>query len=158
MATLVAPSRAILRYYRCDTPYRAMFFSGRSALPEMVRYPSFVLSFTQAHLCDTPFCNVSHDTSAISHKKRTKKFCDTIATSIARYEKYRSWASKMATGSGDGILKRGLRQEWPTKHGTVQAILGFIGGRVFLRKGFLCVLLPRFRAEACSSGFASCRT
>ena len=31
----------------------------------MVRYPPLVLSFTQTHLCDTPFCNVSRDTCAI---------------------------------------------------------------------------------------------
>ena len=34
----------------------------------MVRYPLLALSFTQAHLCDTPFCNVSRDNSAIPHK------------------------------------------------------------------------------------------
>ena len=28
-------------------------------------------------------------------KTSAKKFCDTIATRIARYEKYRCWASKM---------------------------------------------------------------
>ena len=61
----------------------------------MVRYPPLVLSFTQAHLCDTPFCYVSRDNCAIPHKKQARKcFCDTIATSIARYEKYRCWASK----------------------------------------------------------------
>ena len=30
--------------------------------------PPLVLSFTQAHLCDTPVCNVSRDDCAISHK------------------------------------------------------------------------------------------
>ena len=28
LAHLVAPYRAILRYYRCDTPYRAILFKG----------------------------------------------------------------------------------------------------------------------------------
>ena len=32
-------------------------------------------------------------------KTGTKEFCDTIAASIARYEKYRYWASKNATFS-----------------------------------------------------------
>ena len=93
---LVAPYRSILRYYRCDTPYCAILSQGGQHSPKMVRYPPpLVLSFTHAHLCDTPFCNVSRDNCAISHfKTSTKYFCDTIATSIARYEKYRCWASK----------------------------------------------------------------
>ena len=33
-------------------------------------------------------------------KTSTKEFCDTIAASIARYEKYRCWASKFACGQG----------------------------------------------------------
>ena len=60
----------------------------------MLPYPPLLLSFTQAHLCDTPFCNVSSDNCAIPPPKTsTKEFCDTIATSIARYEKNRYWAS-----------------------------------------------------------------
>ena len=70
-------------------------FPGRSALP-----PKW---------CDTPpWYLVSHrHISAIPHlatyraipvrypiKTSTKSFCDTIATSIARYEKYRCWVSK----------------------------------------------------------------
>ena len=92
----MAPYRAILRYYRCDTPYRAILFKGRLHSPRMVRYPPLVLSFTQADLCDTPFCNVARDDCAIPPptKTSTKTFCDTIATSIARYGKYRCWASK----------------------------------------------------------------
>ena len=65
----------------------------------MVRYPPLVLSFTQAHLCDTPFFNISRDNCAIPHKNLTgtKEFCDTIAASIARYGKYRYWASKSSS-------------------------------------------------------------
>ena len=69
-------------------------FSGRLALPKMVRYPPLVLNFTQTHLCDTPVCNVSRDNCAIPPTKTSTKG-DTIATSIARYEKYRRWASKL---------------------------------------------------------------
>ena len=36
---LVVPCRAILRYYRCDTPYRAILFKGGEDSPKMVRYP-----------------------------------------------------------------------------------------------------------------------
>ena len=61
----------------------------------MARSLPLVLNFTQTHLCDTPFCNISRDNCAIPHKKTsTKEFCDTIATSITRYKKYRYWASK----------------------------------------------------------------
>ena len=70
---LVAPYRAILRDYRCDTPYRAILFQGGWHSPKMVRYPPLVLSFTQAHLCDTPFCNISRDNCAIPHKKQARK-------------------------------------------------------------------------------------
>ena len=51
--------------------------------------PPLVLSFTQAHRCNTQFCNISRDNCALP-----QEFCDTIATSIARYEKYHCWASK----------------------------------------------------------------
>ena len=65
----------------------------------MERYPPLVLSFTKAYLCDTPFCNLSRDNCAIPIKTSTKEFCDTIATSIAHYEKYRCWASKLWSSS-----------------------------------------------------------
>ena len=39
----------------------------------MVRYPPLVLSFTQAHLCNTRFCNVSRDACAIPHKNKHER-------------------------------------------------------------------------------------
>ena len=36
----------------------------------LVRHPPLALCFTQAHLCDTPFCNVSRDNCGISHKSK----------------------------------------------------------------------------------------
>ena len=39
----------------------------------MLRYPFSVLSFTQAHLCDTPFCIVSRDDCAIPHQSKHRK-------------------------------------------------------------------------------------
>ena len=90
---LVAPCRAMLLYCRCDTPYGAIPFSGRLAPPQMVRHPPWYL-VRQAHLCDTPFCYIWRHTCAIPIKTNTKDFCDTIATSIARHEKYRCQASK----------------------------------------------------------------
>ena len=51
--------------------------------------PPLPLGFTLVHLCNTPFCNISRDICAVPHKTSTTN-CDTIAASIARYEKYRS--------------------------------------------------------------------
>ena len=51
-------------------PHIARYFLREvSTPPKMVRYPPFdnVLSFTQAHLCGTPFCNISRDNCAIPH-------------------------------------------------------------------------------------------
>ena len=62
---LVVPHRAILRYYRCDTPYRAILCQGLS-IPQND-------DFTQAHLCDTAFCNISRDNCAIPHKNKHKR-------------------------------------------------------------------------------------
>ena len=45
----------------------------------MVRYPFLVLSFTQAHLCDAPLCNVSHDNCAIPHKNELEILLQGIA-------------------------------------------------------------------------------
>ena len=64
----MAPYRAILRYYPCDTPYCEILFKGGQQSPKTVRYPPSVLSFTQAHLCGTPVCNISRDKCAIPHK------------------------------------------------------------------------------------------
>ena len=156
----------------------ARYFSREvSSSPKSCDTPSppWLLSFTQAHLSNTPFRNISHDDCAIPHnrhekraqtqtlgpdifrwgrglphegvgakklgmslktretklfgrdipgfcwdipaapekfeKKRfvfnsrplhktsTKEFCDTITTSIVRYEKYRCWVSKLAISS-----------------------------------------------------------
>ena len=66
-----------------------------------------MLSFTQAHLCDTPFCNMSRDNCAIPPTQtRTKEFCDTIATRIARYGKYHCWASNQKSLGVHTILVR----------------------------------------------------
>ena len=70
LSGLVAPYRAILRYYRCDTPYHTTSFQGGLHSHNMVRYPPLALRLAQAHLCDTPFCNISRDICATSHFKK----------------------------------------------------------------------------------------
>ena len=71
---LVAPYYcAILRYYRCDTPYCAILFKGGQDCPKVVRCPPLVLSFTRAHLCNTPFCNISRDKCAIPHENKHER-------------------------------------------------------------------------------------
>ena len=86
LATLsVAPYRAILRYYRCDTPYRAILslgggqctFSRNGAIPP----PPLALSFAQAHLCDATFCYVSCGKCAIPHKNKHER--------VLRYYRYK---------------------------------------------------------------------
>ena len=57
----------------------------------MVRYPPLILRSTQAHLCDTHFATYRAIIVRYAIKTSTKEFCDTISTSIARYEKYRCW-------------------------------------------------------------------
>ena len=47
----------------------------------MVRYPPLALSFTQAHLCDTPLCNVSRDNCAIPHENKQEN--------VLRYYRYK---------------------------------------------------------------------
>ena len=54
---LVAPYRAILRWYRCDTPYRAILSQPSQQSPNRVRYPPLVPWLTQTYKCDTQFCN-----------------------------------------------------------------------------------------------------
>ena len=78
---LVAPYCAIMRYYRCDTPYRAILLKGGQHSHKMVRYPPLVLNFTQTHPCDTPFCNISRDNCAIPHKNKHEK--------VLRYYRYK---------------------------------------------------------------------
>ena len=84
LAGLVAPYRAILRYYRCDTPYRATLFKGGWHTPKMVRYPPLLLRFTKAHLCDTPFWNISRENCAIPHNNKHER--------VLRYYRYKSRA------------------------------------------------------------------
>ena len=64
-----------LRCYRCDTAYR-------SHSPKMVRYPLLALSFTQAHLCNTPLATYLSIIVQYPIKTNTKKFYNTIARSM----------------------------------------------------------------------------
>ena len=95
----------------CSTqwPHIARYCDTIAAIPHIVRYFFREVS-TPPKWCETPPWHlVSHrHICAIPHfatyraiivryptKVSTKEFCDTIAASIARYEKYRCWASKM---------------------------------------------------------------
>ena len=60
----------------------------------MVRYPPWYLVLHR-HICAIPhFATYRAIVVRYPIKTSTKMFCDTIATRIARYEKYRCWASK----------------------------------------------------------------
>ena len=47
------PYRAILRHYRCDTPYRTILCKGVQRSRNMVRYPSWHL-VSHRHICAIP--------------------------------------------------------------------------------------------------------
>ena len=77
----MAPYRAILRYYRCDT-HIARSFSREVSTPPTWGDTPLGTSFTQAHLYDTPFCNVSRKTIVrypikirVRPKERPKASC-----------------------------------------------------------------------------------
>ena len=92
----------IARY--CDTiaamPHiaRYLFQGGLVGPPNVAIPPPPWYLVSHRHICVIPHfatdraITVRHPTKTIA----TKEFCDTIAASIARYEKYRYWASKLA--------------------------------------------------------------
>ena len=79
-------------------PYRAILVQGGWHSPKMVRYPPlnwYLVS--HRHISAIPhFATYRAIIVRCPTKTSTKEFCDTIAASIARYAKYRYWASKSA--------------------------------------------------------------
>ena len=70
-------------------------FSGRLALPPNGAIPPPWHLVSHKHICAIPhFATYRAIIVRYPTKTSTREFCDTIATSIARYEKYRCWASK----------------------------------------------------------------
>ena len=68
-----------------------------------MRYPPLALSFTQAHLCDTPFCYVSRDICAIPHKKTsTKKVFAILSLQVSRDMKSIA-AGPLSPGAKQGL-------------------------------------------------------
>ena len=65
-------------------------------LPNWCDTPTLALSFTQAHLCDTPIATYPAIIVRYPNQNKHQQVCDTIATSIARYEKYHCWASLLS--------------------------------------------------------------
>ena len=94
--------------------------------------PPLVLSFTQAHLCKTLFCNVSRDNCAIPHKNKHEIVLRYYRYKYhMRYEKYCCWASKVAgwkESSPDG--KRLLVFFCPCN--AHNAYLDWLGGELLL--------------------------
>ena len=56
--------------------------------------PPLVLSFTQTHLCDTPFCYVLRDNCAICNRKQAIKSSAILSLQVLHDMRYRCWASK----------------------------------------------------------------
>ena len=95
----IYPYRATLRYYRCDTPHIAgCFFREVSTPPIWCDTPPPLYLVSHRHICAIPHFATYRVIIVRSPppptKTSTKEFCDTIATSIARYEEYRCWASE----------------------------------------------------------------
>ena len=110
----MAPYRAVLRYYRRDSPYRAILFKEGERSPNMVRYPWYLVSYR--HIGAVPrFAAYRAIIVRYPIKTSTKEFCDTITTSIARYEKYRSWASKKGDFSKGAFCRIQNSVSWPRK-------------------------------------------
>ena len=59
-------------------------FSGRLALPQNGAIPPLLLSFTQAHQCDTQFCNISRDNCAIPHTKQAQNSFAILLAIVSR--------------------------------------------------------------------------
>ena len=98
---LVAPYGAIMRYYCCDTPYRAILFRGGGGWhpPKWCDTPLWYL-FSHRYICAIPHFATSRAIIA-RHliKTSTKEICNTIAASISGYAEYRCWASKWGVGA-----------------------------------------------------------
>ena len=88
----------------------------------MVRYPPLVLSFTQEHLRDTPFCYVSRDNCAIPHKNKHERVFAILSLQVSRdMKKYRCWASKL-------VCRHALI--WEVSSGVgADGVLGIANGR-----------------------------
>ena len=61
-------------------------FSAIPALPQQGAIPPlpWVPCFTQAHLCDTPFCNISRDTCAIPPGKQARNNFAILSLKVSR--------------------------------------------------------------------------
>ena len=98
----------------------------------MVRYPPWYL-VSHRHVCAIPhFATYRAIIVRYSTKTSTKEFCDTIAGSIARYEKYRYWASK-----DGGFLCRCMRGFFSWADGAAQRGVQFLFIFAVLRVLFL---------------------
>ena len=78
------PYCAILRYYRCDTPYRTILLSAIPAIPQQGAIPPIGAFFLHRHISAIPhFATYRAILVRYPRKTSTKTFCDTIAERIA---------------------------------------------------------------------------
>ena len=76
---------------------RDTFLGEVSSPPKWCDTPHWYL-VSHRHICVIPhFATYRAIIVRYPIKTSTRKFCDTIATSIVRYERYRCWASKFRT-------------------------------------------------------------
>ena len=92
---LVAPYRAILHTIAAIPHIARYFFREVSTPPKWCDTPPWHL-VSHRHICAIPhFATYRAIIVRYPTKTSAKEFCDTITASIARYEKYRYWASKL---------------------------------------------------------------
>ena len=72
---LVAPYCTMLECYCCETHVARYLSREVTTPPKWCDTPPWVLNFTQAHLCDTPFffLQLSHDNCVIPHKNKHER-------------------------------------------------------------------------------------
>ena len=88
----ISRDTAILSRYPIS---RGTFFREVSTPPKWCDTPPPWYLVSHRHICAIPhFATYRAIIVRYPTKTNTKHFCDTIAASIARYEKYRYWASK----------------------------------------------------------------
>ena len=94
------------------------FFREVSTPPKWCDTPLWYL-VSHRHICAIPrFATYRAIIVRYPTKTSTNEFCDTIAASIARYGKYRYWASKMLSLTTESAQKMGRMFGGMATHGS----------------------------------------
>ena len=98
LTSLVAPISCTIAILSLRFPISRDTFTGRLVLPQIgAIHPLPWYLVSHRYICAMPHFATYGVIIVRSAKTSTNESCDTIATSTARYEKYRSWASKITS-------------------------------------------------------------